>query len=107
MEHLMKSATSCGVLALVLGSVLAFFGSVNAEDMPAPPKVDPPKTEPKPDYSKFANPHPGKCLVTDEDVDSDKVTADYKGKSYVFCCNGCKKKFVANPEKYLTADAKK
>jgi Cu+-exporting ATPase len=27
--------------------------------------------------------------------------ADYRGKTYYFCCAGCRTKFTANPEKYL------
>jgi YHS domain-containing protein len=30
-----------------------------------------------------------------------KVSYEYKGKTYYFCCEGCKAKFVENPEKYL------
>jgi len=32
------------------------------------------------------------------------ATAEYKGKTYYFCAPGCKKAFVANPEKYLKAE---
>ncbi len=28
-------------------------------------------------------------------------TSDYKGKTYYFCAPGCKRKFDADPEKYL------
>lgn len=40
-----------------------------------------------------------------------KVTADtahsvYKGKTYYFCCAGCKPEFDKNPAKYVKADAK-
>jgi len=30
-----------------------------------------------------------------------KITYEHKGKTYYFCCEGCKEKFVKNPEKYL------
>ncbi len=30
-----------------------------------------------------------------------KHHADYQGKTYYFCCNGCRTKFAADPEKYL------
>jgi len=30
-----------------------------------------------------------------------KVSYEYKGKTYYFCCEGCKANFVENPEKYL------
>ena len=31
---------------------------------------------------------------------ADKVT--YKDKTYYFCCGGCKEKFLAEPEKYIS-----
>ncbi len=34
-------------------------------------------------------------------VKEDSPTATYKGKTYVFCCPGCKPQFEQNPEKYL------
>jgi YHS domain-containing protein len=30
-----------------------------------------------------------------------KATYEYQGKTYYFCCEGCKEKFVKDPEKYL------
>ena len=30
----------------------------------------------------------------------DKMFADYKGKRYFFCCNGCPQEFKANPAKF-------
>jgi P-type Cu+ transporter len=35
-----------------------------------------------------------------------KHKADHKGQTYYFCSAGCKAKFIANPMKYLDADAK-
>jgi Cu+-exporting ATPase len=35
------------------------------------------------------------------DPNSDKPRADYQGQTYNFCCNGCKTKFLADPQKYL------
>lgn len=29
-----------------------------------------------------------------------KITYEYKGKTYYFCCENCKKEFIENPEKY-------
>jgi Cu+-exporting ATPase len=34
-----------------------------------------------------------------------KQQADYQGKTYYFCCGGCKAKFVASPGQYLKAAA--
>ena len=44
------------------------------------------------------------CPVTGEKfkVAEDTLAADYKGKTYFFCCPGCDKPFLANPEKYLS-----
>ena len=40
------------------------------------------------------------------DIAGAKHKADYKGHAYYFCSAGCKTKFVANPMKYLDAEAK-
>jgi len=34
-------------------------------------------------------------------VTAKTLSASYKGKIYYFCCPGCKKPFLDNPEKYL------
>ena len=34
-------------------------------------------------------------------VTAKTLSASYKGKMYYFCCPGCKKPFLENPEKYL------
>ena len=41
------------------------------------------------------------CIVSGEELDA-KVTADYKGKTYGFCCKTCLRKFTKDPEKYVT-----
>ncbi len=46
------------------------------------------------------------CAVQQDDkVDIAKATkshmfADYKGRRYFFCCNGCPQQFAKNPAKY-------
>src|ERR1035437_8703447 len=40
------------------------------------------------------------CIVSGEEFDS-KITADYKGKTYAFCCKKCLAKFYKDPEKYV------
>jgi YHS domain-containing protein len=40
------------------------------------------------------------CIVSGEEVDG-KTLADYKGKTYSFCCKTCLKKFTKDPEKYV------
>jgi YHS domain-containing protein len=44
-----------------------------------------------------------KCPVmgTEFQVTKDTQSSVYKGKTYVFCCGGCKPQFDANPEKYV------
>ena len=35
------------------------------------------------------------------EVTADTQHSTYKGKTYVFCCPGCKPQFDADPEKYI------
>jgi Cu+-exporting ATPase len=44
-----------------------------------------------------------KCPVSGEEfvVEASSPKAEYNGKTYYFCCSGCKKKFEASPEKFL------
>lgn len=44
------------------------------------------------------------CPVTKEEFKITKNTrfVDYQGKRYYFCCPGCDKQFLKNPEKYVT-----
>ncbi len=37
------------------------------------------------------------------DPNAGKPYADYEGQTYHFCCNGCRTKFLADPQKYLGA----
>jgi len=42
------------------------------------------------------------CPVSSEKIDSaTKVTYEYKGKIYNFCCPGCIDEFKKEPEKYI------
>ena len=43
-----------------------------------------------------------RCTVTGEEIDvtADSPHSEYNGKTYYFCCGGCKKKFDADPTKY-------
>ena len=44
-----------------------------------------------------------KCAVSGEEfvVEASSPKAEHEGKTYYFCCGGCKKKFEADPAKYL------
>lgn len=49
------------------------------------------------------------CPVLGEEISGNHPTVLYKGKIYGFCCRGCDKKFLADPEKYtrnLSPDGK-
>ena len=41
------------------------------------------------------------CPVSTEDID-DPVLVEYKGKTYGVCCKTCLKKFIKDPEKYIS-----
>ena len=43
------------------------------------------------------------CPVMGTKIDKSQAVdkAEYKGKTYYFCCNGCKPAFMENPEKYV------
>ena len=49
------------------------------------------------------------CGMKGDEVDAraEKLTSEYQGKTYCFCNENCKKQFVANPAKYLTAGSAK
>lgn len=42
------------------------------------------------------------CPVSGKEIKKSeaKVSYEYKGTTYYFCCEGCKEKFIENPEKY-------
>ena len=44
-----------------------------------------------------------KCAVSGEEmtVEATSPKAEYQGTTYYFCCGGCKKKFEADPAKYV------
>ena len=46
---------------------------------------------------------PAHCPVMKNDfkVAADSESSVYKGKTYVFCCPGCKPQFEKDPEKYI------
>lgn len=47
------------------------------------------------------------CPVSGETVlkSQAKATYEYEGKTYYFCCEGCKEKFVKDPAKYIGKNA--
>jgi len=47
------------------------------------------------------------CAVSGKEMKKSeaKISYEYKGKTYYFCCDMCKEKFVKNPEEYLKKKA--
>ncbi|MCX5633434.1 MAG: YHS domain-containing protein [Phycisphaerae bacterium] len=41
------------------------------------------------------------CAVGDGKAVNENICAEYKGKKYCFCCQGCKKQFEKDPEKCI------
>jgi len=41
------------------------------------------------------------CPVMGGKIDR-SIYTEYKGQKVYFCCAGCEKKFLANPEKYVS-----
>jgi YHS domain-containing protein len=41
------------------------------------------------------------CAVGDGKAANKNICAEYKGKKYCFCCEGCKKQFEKDPEKCI------
>ena len=49
------------------------------------------------------------CLVSGKEIKKSeaKGSYEYKSKTYYFCCEGCKEKFIKNPEKFIQKKAEK
>ncbi len=41
------------------------------------------------------------CPVTTNELAEEKFSLEYEGETIYLCCNGCKKDFLADPEKYM------
>lgn len=58
---------------------------------------------------KITKPAVIRCAVTGEKIASLPAPGGksvYKGKTYYFCCSGCKPQFDKNPEKYIKTASK-
>ena len=80
--------------ALAAAAAFAFAAGAALANDPTP---KPAKATPAPNLV---------CPVTKEKIASVKAaqgSSVYKGKTYYFCCSGCKPMFDANPAKYVTA----
>ena len=101
----------CLFLAVMV--MLAACGGNTSEN--APPATPAGHTEQDPQHGKKGDgpvKAPGdanvgdttKCPVSGEEfvVEASSPKVEHNGKTYYFCCSGCKKKFESNPEKFLT-----
>lgn len=86
---------ACRIAVVVSGALALTAGAVMAQ-----------KAEPVPAVPDTAAPAGGvkemkgtACPVLGGPIDR-KISADYKGMRYYFCCVGCQGKFKADPEKY-------
>jgi hypothetical protein len=86
----MKHIAAATIAVSLFASVAAFAG---------PPTKPAPKASPavkKAEAKQY-------CAVTDEELGSMGATGGssiYKGKKYVFCCQGCKPRFDKDPAKF-------
>ena len=49
----------------------------------------------------FAAAEDAKCAVNPSKAAKPGITVKHEGKTYSFCCNNCKKKFEADPGKFI------
>ena len=98
---------SVGLSLLVLGPVA---GCGSAPAVPATPTAPAPGGEAAPKAGATNVKEPGdakvgdtaKCPVSGEEftVEATSPSVQHDGKTYFFCCGGCKKKFESDPAKY-------
>jgi YHS domain-containing protein len=94
---------SCSVKSLLaLVAVVGFAGAALAQSG----TTSPAKPAAKAPAKAAAAPV---CPITGEKVSDIKMAekSTYKGKTYYFCCGGCKPMFDKNPAKYVKAEPAK
>ena len=94
----MKSTKIVSILAL---SLVACGGGSNASKGAESPA----SSEAKKDIKAPGDAKPGdtsRCPVSGEEftVTADSPHVERDGKTYYFCCSGCKKKFESDPSKF-------
>jgi hypothetical protein len=90
-EKIMKHIAAATIAVSLFTSIAAFAGPA------AKPAAKPSPAPKKPVAAKQY------CAVTGEELGSMGATGGfsiYKGKKYVFCCQGCKPQFDKNPAKF-------
>ena len=100
---MMRSTLSATSLISLLALVAACGGAPSA---PASPDGEHGKGAPAASTKAPGDAKMGdttRCPVSGEEfvVDASSPKVEHDGKTYYLCCNGCKKKFEADPAKYL------
>ncbi|MBX3192981.1 MAG: YHS domain-containing protein [Labilithrix sp.] len=94
---------------IVVASVFAF--ACGEASLPTPPAAPSAPSEPSAPGKTGEVKAPGdanvgdttKCPVSGEEftVEATSQKVEHDGKTYYFCCGGCKKKFESDPAKYV------
>jgi YHS domain-containing protein len=87
-----------GLMLLILALLItaAMLGGCKKKEQPAAPPA-----EPNAKASAVTEVEQTMCPVMDGMKIDKNVFVEYKGKKVYFCCNDCKAKFEADPEKYV------
>ncbi len=88
-----KTATAVILLSLfVIGSGASFAFSTSGNLVTAHEHNE----------EKAASPATDVCPVSGEEIDKDtKITYEFKGRTYRFCCPDCAEAFKKDPQKYI------
>jgi Cu+-exporting ATPase len=97
---------------VIIVASLSFFAlACGGASLPTPPSVPSVPSAPGASTEAGAVKAPGeakvgdktKCPVSGEEftVEAASQKVEHDGKTYYFCCGGCKKKFEADPAKYV------
>ena len=86
-----------GFLVIIMAVGFCFGYAQDKMDHSKMKKNETNKTTEVKSTGKFVN---KVCIVSHEEIDP-KISAEYKGKTYAFCCNTCLKKFKKDPAKYV------
>lgn len=102
MRSMLKSVVVVSLLALAT----ACGGAPAGAAAPAAPAGEHPKAATSTNVKEPGEAKIGdttKCPVSGEEfvVDASSPKVEHEGKTYYMCCGGCKKKFEAEPAKYL------
>lgn len=91
-----------GIITITMGLALLF--GVSYAQCPISHKVEAAVEETTPETLESIEVDNTICPVSGEEIDEEtKVTYEYKGKTYNFCCEACVEEFKKDPQKYISA----